>query len=594
MLQPSNRLTLLDAMRPPEGFGVDAAMAITFTLDLRALLAAPAAFVLGTRESVVDDGTQQEPIELLHALRAHAEKLTVMSHVGEIALPPSRGVFAFLERAVVPVRAPLGGVVHPKVWVLRYRSHDAQRLRVLVASRNLTFDASWDTIVRLDEADNGAGDLGAVGELFEGLIPHAVADPGSVHADRVAGLAADLRRVRFALPRGVDDLSVVVLGLRRGPSPLPSDTERSLLISPFVGDDFFARVRPSPLDALVSRPEQLDQLGHRSLAAVRSLYAFDDGSATDFAADGDRRSPRDPGRPLVGLHAKVFAFEDGGRARVFLGSANATGEAFGRNVEMLLELTGSVAHLGIDRLCEGSGDELGFEALLVPYRSDPDGADEDAGPDALDQARRAIAGLAIDGRVEPDDGGWAVTYRSAAELPVVEGTTITCWPLAAPGSRRVVPGGRLLEERFGASLETVSGFLAFEVRHDDGGLTQFVVPAALDGVPEERDRALLRSLIGDGERFLRYLLALLADDSSRMELLDALEVPGADGAGDRETGETLPVLEQLLRTVRRDPSRLLALDPLVTDLAADEALPPGFEEMWCALCAVAVDAEGAR
>ena len=98
-------------------------MAVTFTLDLRALLAAPAAMAL-TESAGLPPPTaaRTSQLELLHALRSHANKITVFSQVGEIALPPSRRVFAFLERTVVPVDAPLGGVVHPKVWVLRYEA----------------------------------------------------------------------------------------------------------------------------------------------------------------------------------------------------------------------------------------------------------------------------------------------------------------------------------------------------------------------------------------------------------------------------------------------------------------------------------------
>lgn len=40
-------------------------MAVTFTLDLRALLAAPAAFALTGPDGVAPGGTQYEPIELL-------------------------------------------------------------------------------------------------------------------------------------------------------------------------------------------------------------------------------------------------------------------------------------------------------------------------------------------------------------------------------------------------------------------------------------------------------------------------------------------------------------------------------------------------
>ena len=103
MLQPANRLTLIDAMRPPAGFRLQSAMAVTFTLDLRALLAAPAAMAFTHAAGIADGGDAHEfePIELIHALRSHANKITVFSQVGEIALPAGRRVFAFLERSVV-------------------------------------------------------------------------------------------------------------------------------------------------------------------------------------------------------------------------------------------------------------------------------------------------------------------------------------------------------------------------------------------------------------------------------------------------------------------------------------------------------------
>ena len=456
MLQPTNRLTLIDAMRPPVAFGLESAMAVTFTLDLRALLAAPAAFALAGHDDLASDGSQHEPIELLHALRSHAGKITVFSQVGEIALPPSRRVFAFLERAVVPVVAPRGGIVHPKVWVLRYEAVDnplgsrprEQRLRVLIASRNLTFDASWDTVVRLDEARDSTGALlEPVGDLFEGLLDAAVSDVSVDHRQRVHSLSAALQTAKFALPVGVDHLKTHVLGLSQKPSPLPASAERSLIISPFVSDDFFQRVRPATIDELVSRAESLDHLGPGALAKVAKVYTFDDGSAADLATEAQRSSPHDPGRPLVGLHAKVFAFEDKGRARLFVGSANATGAAFNSNVEILVELTGPAAVLGIDQLCNGTKDEPSLRDLFNTYgRSDP--VPEPPGTALLDSARCAIARLPIEGTVEESGSGWAVTYQSREPLPVLDSAEIHCWPLASAGNRRRVATGKPFEARF--------------------------------------------------------------------------------------------------------------------------------------------------
>ena len=513
----------------------------------------------------------------------------MFSQAGEIGLPPSRRAFAFLERTIVPVTAPRGGIVHPKVWVLRYEARGDQldgrpperRLRVLIASRNLTFDESWDTVVRLDETLESRGVLlEPVGELFEHLLQRSVARVPSDHRERVRSLSTALQGTRFALPPGVDDLRVHVLGLTDTPAPLPLDAVRSLIISPFLSDDFFTKVHPTRIGELVSSPEWLDRLDLHSLANVNQVHGFDDGSPPDLAGDESRRSLFDPGRPLVGLHAKIFAFEDQSRARLFLGSANATGPAFNNNVEILAELTGSIDVLGIDRLCGGTEDERGLRDYFYTYRRNepPPPPNEEA---SLDHHRHAIARLAIKGHIETSGNEWAVTYRTTKPMPVLSDVSIHCWPLATAGNRRQVSAGEPLEVRFETSLENLSGFLAFELAHEDT-LSSFVVPVRLVGMPEQRDRLLLRMLIGNAERFFRYLMALLEEDSAEFTLLDTIERISNEPATPDDGGGSmsLPVLEKLLRTMRRDPAKLDGLHPLVSDLADDGALPPGFADLW--------------
>ena len=454
---------------------------------------------------------------------------------------------------------------------------------MLISSRNLTFDSSWDTVVRLDEATNENGaSLQPVGELFESLLGAAVGTVSIDHRDRVHLLSAALKSTRFALPAGVEDLRAHVLGLTATPSPLPATTERSLIVSPFVSDDFFTRVHPAPVNELVSRPEQLDHLEQATLERMKTQpYVFDDGSLAGLETEETQTSPHDPGRPLVGLHAKIFAFENEGRARLFLGSANATGAAFSSNVEVLLELAGSKEVLGIDRLCDGTDDEPGLRDLFVMYQRREDDDRED-GLAPVGNTRRAIAQLHFEGVVEESGTGWAVTYRSREPVRAPDGTEIHCWPLASAGNRRRIALDERLEARFETTLEAISGFLAFELAHRDkeDARTGFVVPVPLAGVPEFRDRFLLRTLVGNAERFLRYLLALLDEDSDQMSLLGALE-GGSKNSDTFESGSAnLPVLEKLLRTMRREPEKLAGLHPLVSDLAADDALPPGFAELW--------------
>ena len=608
MLQPTSRLTLINAIRPPAAFQLESAMAVTFTLDLSALLAAPAAFAIAGSGGTTTDAEVQTPVELVHALRTNAGKLTVFAEAGMIGLPSASRAFAFLERAVVPVRPPRGGIVHPKVWVLRYKASadleevkkGDQRLRVIITSRNLTFDPSWDTVLRLDEsADSRGAQLGEVGELFEGLLSRTVSLVSENHRDRVRSLAKALERARFALPPGIDDLRIHVLGLTSKPSPLPTVVDRSLVISPFLTDDFFTRIRPSPVDELVSRQEWLDRLNMNTLKPIKKAWVLDstldDRGSSDTVDSPDtparpQLSPSDPGRPLVGLHAKVFAFEREGRAQLFVGSANATGPAFKNNLEILAELQGTVDKLGIDRLCEGNGDEPGLRALFDPYRRDQSGDDE-APAINFSGTIRSIARIPFSGTVEESGEDWAVTYRSTEPVPSFEDMDVHCRPLTLSGDRRLIAPARPLEERFETSLERMSGFLAFELSHESGEEAGFVVPVPLEGVPEHRDGRLLKSLIGNAERFLRYLLALLYEDSTRIDIgtvMRSIDIEQTDG--DNPVNRiNLAVLERLLRTMRRDPSRLLGLHPLVADLKGDEALPEGFAELWEAIHSVTTE-----
>lgn len=593
MLAPLDRLTLIDAMAPPPGFVFDTAMAVTFTLDLRALLAAPAAFALRSIRSA-DGSTQElEPIELLHAVRAHAKKITVFNQAGEIALTTSRKVFTFLEGTVVPVTAPKGGIVHPKVWVLRYRPIRADVetiLRVLIASRNLTFDPSWDTILRLDQSDGSSmstADLSPIADLFEGLASTSVMPLAEVHRLRVDDLAAKIRTTQFALPGGVESLQVHVTGYGTTPAPWPGQSLRSLIISPFVTTDFFTTTALAHVDELVSRPETLASLDTSTISKIGAVWSFDDGSIAEPEAEG--MSPRDPARAVQGLHAKAFVFEHADDATLFVGSANATRAAFSKNVEVLAELRGPREVLGIDALCGVEGDEEpGLRALFRRYLPHDDEVSTEE-TSVVDSLRRAMACIALTGEAVPSGENWIVRYTSGTPLPTGPGIDVECWPLTTPGNTVAVPLGVALDVSVPTALESVSAFLAFELTDSaNGAQTRFVVPVAMSGVPTDRDVRLLRSLIGNAERFLKYLLALLADDGEGLELIESIDRAGEhlDAIG---AELTLPVLEKMARTLRRDPKKLLAIDPLVTDLALDGALPEGFDDLWQAFREVALN-----
>jgi hypothetical protein len=66
-------------------------------------------------------------------------------------------LFGFLEEMVVEVKAPGGGVFHPKVWAIRFVAPDGHILmyRLVILTRNMTTDKSWDLSLQLEGTIGG-------------------------------------------------------------------------------------------------------------------------------------------------------------------------------------------------------------------------------------------------------------------------------------------------------------------------------------------------------------------------------------------------------------------------------------------------------
>lgn len=615
LLQPRDRATLLDSLRPPTGFGFDSAVATTYSLHLEALLTAPLAFAL--YDSMADgepaDGGL-EPVAVLEAVRRYAAQMVVFCQAGQIGVPPSRPVLAWLEGVVVPVTAPFdGGVFHPKVWVVRFmRERDGARvLRVLCLSRNLTFDRSWDTVLRLDshvlgtEAKRAALDTEPLRRFLEGLLPLPVTPLADGKRAVVESLIADLDGATFALPDGCGAARFWPLGL---PSlvgdPLPDDRRRTLTISPFVTAGRLEVVAGKGKGhTLVSREEELDLLPIGALEPFEQVFVLT--SDADLSAPADVEVPgpdavepsveRDdePGCSLSGLHAKVTVAETPSGTVVLTGSANATSAGHGRNVEFVTELV--VPSLRIDDLLAPATGEPSLGNLLVAY-SPPEAPSErdpsEALADDLDVIRRRFADTAFRGNVRPDTDSGFVLLLESDQPPLVgtipEGLEARMWPVTMTEAHGAdLDPASSVEVTFPSSLEGLTSFFAVELVVRQGDLvadTRFVISAPLDGVPENRHTRIIAAILRDRDRFIRYLLLLLGDPGQGDDLAGEAATwlgRGAFGAGG---GVDIPLLEVLVRSLSRTPGRLDHVANLIDELLATdegrEVLPEGFEQVW--------------
>ncbi len=604
MLAPDSRTVATAIFRPPPGYRLDQAVLTTYTLDLETLLALPLGVL--SRSDADFRTLLASPLLLFEALRNAARRFHVFVDRGGIAIPGThRSLYAMLEGSVNPVRAPNGGVFHPKVWVARFEPREgngAVRVRVGILSRNLTDDRSWDVALTSEaspggepvEASRSLSDL--LGQL-PGLATGALAD-GTRGALRI--LADETARTRFPPPAGFhfEPVQFHGLGLTAESStlwPPKGGGWRLLAIAPFVTASALDHVRSlgGGKPTLVSRQEALDRLPAEALRrwgknGIRVLR--DDALAEPEETEDSEAQTESVGRPS-GLHAKLIAVEEGYDVTWYVGSANLTHAALtGRNVEMMAAIrgrkgrSGGKSGRGIEPFREG-----GFLDLCAPYRrgkAPGDPPEVAAARQRLAEAEQALLDADLRLRCLPADDDHLLALEG--EIPLPAGVECVAWPVSV-SEDRALPSApswtwRLPETR-------LTSFVAFRLRVeprdvDDSRLTR-KLPAT--GLPDTRLNAVLRSLIDSPARLLEFLRALLGG----LDVMADRERPSRNGGERAWTAsfgrETL--LEDLLRAASRDPERLKPIRQLIADLQQTEEgrklLPDEFLAIWDAVDRVA-------
>ncbi|WP_298585292.1 phospholipase D family protein [uncultured Kocuria sp.] len=609
-LGPEDRKLLTDALEPPPGMELDRAVTTTYSLDLVALLLVPLTFAAidqrGSEEGPGDPDQGVDPVALLESVRRYADRLTVFVQAGGISVPAKyRPMLTYLEDSLVQVAVPeTGGVFHPKVWVLRFRDAEEKCVhRVLVLSRNLTFDNSWDTILVLDESDDPRENLLPGGELADYLATTAswAVAPGlsNKRTAELTDLIDSLRGVSFSAPAGFKDATWVARTGERtvrsrslwddvtGGVHAQDRATRALVISPFLDSSLTDLVARCGEVRLLSRAESLDvfgDLGDRAETFVLNPSADLDG--TEDEAGERSAGPTAAGR-LAGLHAKIYLVERGHSTTLYSGSANATRGGFGRNAEFGVRLTGRKGL--IDEIWTGAHGNLGLSAVCQPYDTKP----PDEAAVARQRAERELerfhaalagAGLRLD-CTEDAEGTYMLDASLSGAVEEPEGVTTTVRLLSLPAQERTL-SEELTWTRVDASR--ITPLLCVRSRTMAGGVVverSAVLVADLHGAPEDRSARVLAELLKTPEDVLRYLAFLLGD----VTLSQALRFGGTNGAaaffgaGGTGHGADVVLFEPLMRAaVHGDADALGRIDRLVGELRTVEALhllPDGLEEL---------------
>lgn len=610
MLDSAERTLLFDALRPPDGYRLDRAIGTTYSLDLVALLAAPLGFTIAEwRGNPRSEWSNTDSLAVLKTLRAYASRMLLFCDAARTTVPQRQTpLFTLVEQCVIPVRAPEPGrAFHPKVWVLRLapeqKSENPVLYRVLVSTRNLTFDRCLDAIAVLQGplVDRQRGfsvnrELSVFLDALPGLATRPV-PPSSKAA--VRSMAEEVRRVRFEPQPPFDDYMFHCLGIEGGTKDfnLFSQAKRRLVVSPFVRSTTLEELCSDGAEhTLISRTDELDRVPKETLAQFERIFVP---RAEMLEVEQEEDGLTGDSLRVSDLHAKLYVEDLGSyRSCVLVGSANATAAAFSGNVEFMVNLEGPTKDIGVMKLLEGGRNGSDFADLWEPYERRVDIViDEglEALEEQLDRARSMLAACRWQVRVEEtaEKNRFACMLRAAQGLDatLLDGMRCRVWPVLVRESSSVELSLEGLATVAPLSFEALTAFWAFELTFPDRTTPacRFTVHAELIGEPDSRVERVTEYLISDQAALIQFLklLLVLDDDADVIGAETGISVDLSGGNGKPADGESTALLEPLLRTLERRPERLDDIERVLADLRATEEgkakLSPEVEAVWAAV-----------
>lgn len=565
----NERLSYGEMLRPKEGFELEFAVACTYSLDIGALLGV----TLALNSSGEADIAESNPVMVLRTLIKNGDKLAVFYNAACIAnlTKPSK-FLPLIDSCVYRVDKKDGYNFHPKIWILKYTDGKSEYIKIISLSRNLTFDNSLDYAVECiawEKRELKAKK--AKNRVLHDMLLYLAGQPslnGDEKQEKIRALANDvLYCSNFHLegaqstdtyceflPYGFDGL--------KSAKPWSGNRGNFVVVSPFLSLSTVNEIKNSITGnvALFTRQASVTQ---SILDGFTEAYVLN--NLTDEEAEGNADN--------IELHAKIYYAEGADGKFLFVGSANATHNAFNGNTEFLLKIKFNENHCKVDyssfiKDLKQHDDKLFIKAYPAVNAQNTDNS----------SAQRKVVLNAVRD----------VTFRAAvsgkSRYNIVWQPNEVCEGLeiALAGTDKFVPFATgILKD---IEVKNLSQF--FTLKFEDFCAVEKL---NVEGLPADRREQAIRNIIDNKSKFIEYISFIL----------DGEYYGGTDYFADgNKSGEDLShndaavfgLYEKMLRCAASDDGRL---DELVRVYSAFEKqgdiIPAGFSELMKAAQAVKQD-----
>jgi hypothetical protein len=272
------------------------------------------------------------------------------------------------------------------------------------------------------------------------------------------------------------------------------------------------------------------------------------------------------------IHAKLYLRTYYSRSELYLGSMNASFSAFyGGNIEFMLKLSTTWGKMNTDILSRTllEGEDSPFELLpeqMPEYVPDPH-------EETMQELISFMRELEFAGKVKTvGDDSFDIELNSS-NLP--EGLSGNLSPLLYPNLRKDIASQMIFSN---LKKEQLSEFFMVKLVGENDTRLDRIVRIPTEGIPEDRDVAIVKSVIRDEKDFISYVSLLLGDDyyDVMMELKKYKRYATASSGNNTP----IPALyEKMLKVAADNPDRLKEVEKLLADLQGHPSVPTGFEEV---------------
>lgn len=561
-----------DLLAPTQGYHTDFAMGMTYSLGFDALLTAHMAFgMLGD----MDEKAIQAPHLLLEAILKSSDKMVIFCNKGSIAVPPTiRKVYSLLEKNIYEVFDPNNKTAnfHPKMWLIREVNNDNNKdvlMKLIVSSRNMAYSDAIDCIVALTGKVGSNTTENPKHKRLRTFIEKVVSysNISEDKAKQVKALARDIERVaKFDVSSSFEDYDFYPylfqedFGLGKVEEYL-CGTE-SIIISPFIDKTLIGRINPNRKDhrALITRKEYVTPEIFNSFDSKGGVFIALD----DLASRG------------MDLHAKMYLVWMGrDKHYLYLGSANATNSAFERNGEFLLRLKfeygNSKYYQFLKDFYEKDNKNSKFVRLNEP-------TEKSSTVIRWDKAELAMKELMCSDDLKAKltkhrDGSFSILVTSSLKKL---GNTVSIAPLQ---KRDMLMEWKGRAEFKGLAADELSEFYIISALSEEGTLHEAIIRIITEGMPNERDTAIYKSIIKNRHDFVRFLELMLSDTPVQYLSNEIILKEKGQGGSDSDSHEFPQVYEKMLRVAAVNPGQIFQIEKILRKLDT-ETVPKEFSQIF--------------